>query len=116
MKVPNWVWLAGLAGAGYALYRLSDNVKNAVNYVTAPFSNAIADSIIANDPFLSQPTVQSTLTGSVLFPNGARVPMTSLAPTAYNGPNGFEARVVYQGATYRLSAHDANGNYPATRV
>lgn len=113
MKTPSWVWLAGLVGVGFALYKLSDAFKRGVQTITQPVSDAIADSIIRNDPYLSQPTVQSTLTGAVLFPNGARVPMTQLSVKSYNGPNGFEARVTYNGVVYRLTPHDANGNYPA---
>jgi hypothetical protein len=123
MKAPNWVWLAGLAGVGYVAWKFSgeirdffDSLKKGASLVTKPVSDALADSIIANDPYLSQPTVQSQLTGAVLFTNGARIPMTQLSVQPYNGPSGFEARVTYQGRTYRLAPHDANGNYPAVPI
>lgn len=113
MKIPTWVWLAGLGGTAYVLYKVSDTFRKGVSTVTQPVSDAIADYVIRTDPYLSQPTVQSTLTGAVLFPNGARVPMTQLSVKSYNGPNGFEARVTYNGTVYKLAPHDANGNYPA---
>lgn len=113
MKAPSWVWLVGLGGAAYVLYKVSDTFRKGVSIVTQPVSDAIADYTIRNDPYLSQPTVQSTLTGSVLFPSGALVPVSKLSVKPYNGPNGFEARVTYNGTVYRLAPHDANGNYPA---
>lgn len=112
MKIPQWVWLAGLVGAGYALYKMSDLFKQGVKTVTKPASDVIASTIIAWDPWLSKPAVQSTLVGSIVFPNGALVPIKNLR--VY--PAGSEARVDYQNRTYRLSAHDANGNYPATPI
>lgn len=112
-RVPGWVWFAGLAGAAWALYRVSDAFKRGIATVTAPVTNAIGDAYFA---LTSDTPVQSTLTGAVLFPGGARVPMTQLSVKPYNGPAGFEARVTYQGKAYRLSPHDANGNYPAVPV
>lgn len=110
-KIPGWVWLAGLAGVGYALWKISGAFKQGVNYVTAPVSDAIASAI---NWYTATPPVITA--GNVLFPNGALVPTTNFQVTSYNGPQGFEARVTYQGRVYRLAEHDANGNYPATPV
>jgi len=118
-KIPGWVWLAGLAGAGYVAYKFQkeiadwfNSLKKGAGFVTAPISDAAANLLIATDPYLSQPTAQSTLTGAVLFPNGAQVPVANLRVYA----SGSQARVYYQGRTYQLSPHDANGNYPAVLV
>lgn len=103
-KIPTWVWIAGLAGVGYAFYKLSDAFRQGVNVVTAPVTDAIA-SIVG-------PSAQTDIrtTGAVAFPNGALVPTSSLQIYA----SGSDALVNYQGRTYKLSPHDANGNYPAT--
>lgn len=113
MKTENILQLGLLAGIGFAVYKLWDKFKQGGNYVT----DTVAKSYLsAEDLFTGYTPVQSTLAGAVIFPNGAQVPMTNLSVTPYNGPSGFEARVVYQGRTYRLSPHDENGNYPATPV
>lgn len=119
-KIPNWVYLAALAGVGYAAYKswdkisdFLDTLKKGAGLITAPVTDAISNAVIAYDPYLSQPTVQSTLTGSVLFPNGAQVPLTNLQVMASGTGNAFRALVTYQGKTYQLQPHDANGNYPA---
>lgn len=122
-KIPQWVWIAGLVGGGFAVYKFSGAItdffqqfKKKLDTVTAPVTDAWADAIIRNDPYLSQPTVQSTLTGSVLFPNGALVPLTNLQVTPSGSGATFQARVAYQGRTYQLKPHDANGNYPAVAI
>lgn len=112
-KIPSWVWLAGLAGVGYALYKLSDTVRQGLNTVTAPVSDVIANVINALDPNMA-PGAQ--VVGSAVFPNGAQVPLSNLQVRASGSGNNFQALVTYQGRTYSLSQHDANGNYPATPV
>ena len=109
-KIPDWVWVGVLAGAGYAAYKFFGERKNYVE------DKAAQTYLNIEDLFTGYTPVQGTLAGAVLFPNGAQVPMTNLTVTPYNGPDGFEARVVYQGKTYRLSPHDANGNYAASAI
>lgn len=112
-KIPTWVWVAGLAGVGYALYKLSDAFKQGINYVTAPVTDAIANTIASAT---MDTAAQTLLTGAVLFPNGAQVPIQNLTVTPSGTGNAFRALVTYQGKTYQLAPHDANGNYPASPV
>lgn len=111
MKTQSLVQIVLLAGVGYLLYKFADKFKQGANYVE---DTAAKTYLTVEDWFTGYSPAQ--VAGSVVFPSGALVALKNLSVTPYNGPNGFEARVTYQGRTYRLAPHDANGNYPATPV
>ncbi len=113
VKIPQWVWLAGVAGVGYIIYKSFDKFRQGANYVVDAAASAIAAPIIGVQNLLHE-TPQ--VTGSAVFPNGAQVPVKNLQVKASGSGTNFRALVTYQGRTYALSPHDANGNYPAVPI
>lgn len=110
MKTDTVILLGAIGIGGYLLYKY---LNKGVNYVEDKTANAYTD---ITDWIAGRHDIQATIAGAAVFPSGARVPLSNLTVTPFNGPNGFEARITYQGRTYSLSPHDASGNYPATLV
>lgn len=108
-KIPSWVWLVVIGGGGYLAFTF---FKKKLQVGTKGISDAIANTIIAYDPWLSQPPTQTT--GSIVLPNGQLVPTANIR--AYVDTPTGQTRVQYQGQTYALAPHNSAGNWPATLV
>jgi hypothetical protein len=108
-KIPTWVWLALVAGGGYALYQYFK--KEGQKLIVNPLADAIAAPIIGLENFFHQ-TPQTT--GNIVLPDGTLVPTPQIR--AYVDKPSGQTRVQYNGKVYALSPHDANGNWPATLV
>ena len=104
MKTRDAVVYVGLGIAAIWLYqKFKGGINQAVNAVTQPIANSIV-SLTSPPP----PTPQ----GSVIFPDGTYIPVSSIAPNWVGNSLQFQ----YNGQTFALASHDANGNYPATVV
>lgn len=103
-RIPTWVWyVAGAVG----LYYLYKKVGAGLNNALAKPEQAIADAYVA----LTSPTIVPA--GNIVLPSGSLVPVAQLSPYVDASGN---TMVAYQGHTYSLQPHDANGNWPATQV
>lgn len=108
-KIPVWVWLIAIGGGGYLAYTF---LRKKLNVATDGVADVIANTIIAYDPWLSQPPTQTA--GMIVLPGGQLIPTASVQ--AYvDGPTG-QTRVKYGGRIYALAPHNSTGNWPATLV
>lgn len=115
--MPDWVWLVGLAGLGYLVYRLSSAIPKAAHAAT----NAIAQKIA--DIWLSLPyfglTGQLSVLGNLKLPDGTLVPLNTLQSGQVRQDPSVNPPAVYAQvgqAIYQLSPSDEQGNYPASYV
>jgi hypothetical protein len=115
--------LAAVGVAGYLLYKLWQGAKavgtaaadagqavyHGAQVITAPVSNVIAAGILK----LTQQPGVGGVPGNVLFPDGSMSPLAAYA--VFTDGSGA-VYVKDRGSTYRLSASDADGDWPATYV
>jgi hypothetical protein len=103
----NWLLWGALAVGAYLLWKKFTSVaSSAANAIAAPIANAFVD--------LTSPAAPVPQ-GSVILPDGTSFPAANLTNLNF-GFNQGVAQFTYQGGTYSLSPHDANGNYVATRL
>lgn len=114
MKVPWWVWVLGLGGVGYLLYKSLPPVAAAASAATNAVSTGIANIWLSLPYFGLGSNIQ--VLGSVILPDGTVVPLNTLAQGKIRQDQNSNVYANVNGNIYQLSPSNSDGNYPATLV
>ena len=104
MRLDNLLMVGIVGVAGYGLYRALKQLPK----VTDPVSSALANLWVN---LTAQPAM--TVLGSVIFPDGNSVTLSSLEVRS-DAQGGVYVK--YAGHVYQLQPSDAFGNWPAVQV
>ena len=109
LRSDTYVTLAIVGVGGYLLYKFASKAGEAGDKV----ATTIADLWVGAENLFNR---QANVVGNAVLPNGALIPLKNMDVRSSTASGVYTVYAKYGSTVYKLSPHDANGNYPATPV
>lgn len=113
MKI-NWLKISLIAGAGFALYEVLKNVGGEVGAAANSVGQSVANAFSPlTDAYVNATSTNTAPQGSVIFPDGTVIPVSSLSLNSNNWVDQNTLVFPYNGQNWQLHTQ-VNGSYSAT--